>query len=241
MLDDELELPVCVGVIVNRREWLRAVKSAGFPRELRPIRATLLTVADVMTADGTLSTARGKLVERTGLPARTADRHLARAVAGGWLAHTRRACLGWLAEYRATVPDLHDYDSECAPRAARNPELLPANSGAQLPAGCAPPSTSICGLRCAPSGGALNKESEQSEVEAVDGNAQARLDPGSPLAAQEQLRSEEGTGLSALEILRLSGCQECQRLAGFGRPPCPQHRPATASMRVQEHQLGAMR
>lgn len=227
-------------VTTNRRQWLRAVKSADFPRELRAIRATLLTVADVMTADGTLSTARDRLVERTGLPARTVDRHLARAVAGGWLAHTRRGCLGRLPEYRATVPDLYD-DSECAPQMARNPELLPANSGAQLPAGCAPPSTRISGTRCAPSSGALNRESEQREVEAVDSNAQPRLDLDSPPAAQEQLRSEEGNGLSALEIFRISGCQECQRLAGFGQPPCPHHRPALLPMRVLESRLGARR
>jgi hypothetical protein len=238
---DELELPAWVRVTMNRHQWLRAVKSADFPRELRPIRATLLTLADVMTADGTLSTARDKLIEQTGLPARTVDRHLARAVAGGWLAHTRRACLGRLSEYHATVPDLLN-DSDCAPRVARNPELLPANSGAQFPAGCAPPSTSICGPRCAPPYGALNKESEQREVEAVDSNAQARLDLDSPPAAQEQLRAEEGDGLSTLEIFRVSGCQECQRLAGFGQPPCPHHRPAKPSIRVlQSRVVGATR
>lgn len=230
---DELELPAWVRVTMNRHQWLRAVKSAEFPRELRPIRGTLLTLADGMTADGTLSTARDKLVKLTGLPARTVDRHLARAVTGGWLAHTRRGCLGRLPEYRATVPDLHD-DSECTPQVARNPELMPANSGAQFPAGCTPPSTSICSPRCAPSDGALNKESEQREVEAVESNAQPRLDLDSPPAAQEQLRSEEGAGLSTLEIFRISGCQECQRLAGFGRPPCPRHRPDPLSMRILE-------
>jgi hypothetical protein len=36
---------------------------------------------------------------------------------------------------------------------------------------------------------------------------------------------------SALNIASATGCEECQRLAGFGRPPCPRHRPAALSMR----------
>jgi hypothetical protein len=76
-----------------------------FPPELRWLRGTLLCLVEVMQPDGTLAVNNERLVEATGLPVRTIGRHLARAVAEGWLLHLTRGGNGRPAAYAAAMPD----------------------------------------------------------------------------------------------------------------------------------------
>ena len=105
-------------VHLDKPSWRRAVKSPGFPRDQRAIRATLLILSDLMAPDGSLQRWRDELAEATGLPERTVNRHLARAVAAGWLTHTAHGGHGRRGTYQASLPE------SCGPLMAGNfPEL----------------------------------------------------------------------------------------------------------------------
>lgn len=91
-------------VHLDKQSWRRAVKSPRFPRDQRAIRATLLILSDLMAADGSLQRWREELAEATGLPERTVNRHLARAVAAGWLTHVAHGGHGRRGTYQASLP-----------------------------------------------------------------------------------------------------------------------------------------
>ncbi len=74
--------------MTSRRQWVAAVKAAQVPASLRPMKATLLSLADLITADGELSRWREEMTKATGLPSRTLNRHLQRAVEDRWLIRT---------------------------------------------------------------------------------------------------------------------------------------------------------
>jgi hypothetical protein len=113
----------------DRGRWVRAVKSADFPRDLRSIRATLLCLVDVMSAEGVLSASRDRLADVTGLPVRTLNRHLGRAVEAGWLVHVVHGGNGRRSRYMAVIPN-----ESCGPLSAYNDEELRATySSATLP------------------------------------------------------------------------------------------------------------
>lgn len=95
--------------------WRRVLKSSAFPRELRAVLATLLMLSDVMAPDGTLIIRRQKMIDATGLPARTVIRHLARAVDGGWLIHEVHGGNGRAGTYLAAFPT-----KSCEPHLACN-------------------------------------------------------------------------------------------------------------------------
>lgn len=87
-----------------RAAWRSAVASPRFPRHLAVQRGTLLALARVMSRDGRICEPRDRLCEVTGLPRSTLIRHLAGAVAAGWLAHPVRGQKGQNAVYEAAVP-----------------------------------------------------------------------------------------------------------------------------------------
>lgn len=88
---------------VRRVPW-RAEVATRFPPELRWLRGTLLCLVEVMQPDGTLDVTGDRMAEVTGLPPRTLERHLARAVAECWLIHLARGGNGRPASYAAAVP-----------------------------------------------------------------------------------------------------------------------------------------
>lgn len=74
---------------LSRRQW-QARLDGPWPAEhsrSRVLRGTLRSLAGLMTADGVLSQERDKLAARVGMPRRTLEYHLARAVELGWLVH----------------------------------------------------------------------------------------------------------------------------------------------------------
>ncbi len=90
--------------LTPRLRWRQAVASDAFPRSERVVRGTLLCLVDLMAPTGELSVYREQIVATTGLPARTVDRHLARAVAAGWLRHEQHGGQGRRSLYVAQIP-----------------------------------------------------------------------------------------------------------------------------------------
>lgn len=91
--------------LTPRLRWRQAVASDRFPRTERVIRGTLLCLVHLMTPTGELKAWREDMVDATGLPARTLDRHLSRAVDAGWLIRETPAGKRRMAVYLATIPD----------------------------------------------------------------------------------------------------------------------------------------
>lgn len=100
--------------LTPRRQWSQALASAPFTASQRPVKATLLTLAAVMTPTGELYLGRDALVAATGLPVRTLTRHLQRAIEDGWLARDVPGGNGRRAQYRAIIPE------SCRPSVAHN-------------------------------------------------------------------------------------------------------------------------
>jgi len=87
-----------------RLRWAQAIKSDSFPQTERVIRGTLLCLADPMTPTGEMRVWRDQMVGATGLPPRTLDRHLQRAVDAGWLIRETPAGRKRQSVYRTAVP-----------------------------------------------------------------------------------------------------------------------------------------
>ena len=89
---------------MNRRrdQWRQAVRAAPFPVGMRPVKATLLSLP--VRTDGTVKAWRSELMEATGLPARTLNRHLARAVEAGWLRQDAHGGNGRRSVYTVSFP-----------------------------------------------------------------------------------------------------------------------------------------
>ena len=104
---------------MRRVPWRDAVASAAFPSELRVVRGTLLCLAPLMTPDGILDKERARLADVAGVPSRTLDRHVSRAVAAGWLDHVTAGGNGRNGVYRASIPA----DELCATHGAQPVEL----------------------------------------------------------------------------------------------------------------------
>ena len=165
--------------LTPRLRWRQAVASDAFPRSERVIRGTLLCLVDLMSPTGELSVMRDDIVTVTGYPARTVDRHLARAVAAGWLSHEQHGSRGRRSVYRAHTPG-----EESAPGVARY----------SVPGGgdSAPSTRGLTRGNSAPLSGALNKDSaNDSERVAVDHQRGRRAAP-------------VGTGVSATDYIRKS-------------------------------------
>jgi hypothetical protein len=142
--------------LTPRLRWRQAVASDAFPRSERVVRGTLLCLVELMSSTGELSVMREDITELTGLPARTVDRHLARAVAAGWLIHERHGSRGRRSLYLAHIPG-----EESAPEVARYSASGTGDS--------APSTRGLTHRDSAPLGGALNKESaNDSERVALD-------------------------------------------------------------------------
>ena len=163
---------------VGKHDWRRLVKSS-YPRELRSTKATMLLLAELMSADGTLAAWRGQMADAAGLPLRSLDRHIARAVRGAWLRHEMHGGKRRRAVYSATIPEQF-----CAPQMADRTSVLRATQYAQNPQFCAPPS------------GELNKDThERSEYVALDRTRGRRDDHGEIRVTakdERQERADEG-------------------------------------------------
>ncbi|GAB3349963.1 hypothetical protein [Modestobacter lapidis] len=90
--------------LTPRLKWRQAVTSDAFPKSERVVRGTLLCLVELMTPTGELKAWRDQMVEATGLPPRTVDRHLQRAVEAGWLTRETPAGKRRMAVYLATIP-----------------------------------------------------------------------------------------------------------------------------------------
>ena len=162
--------------LTPRLRWQQAVAAAAFPASLRPVKATLLVLVALMTPTGELHAWRDEMVKACGLPPRTLDRHLQRAVSLGWLVHEDHGGRGRRGLYRAVIPE-----TDSAPWVARYSTPDEGDS--------APPTRGLSQGDSAPLGGALNKESaSESERVAVDDQRGRRLAP-------------VGTGVNATEYL----------------------------------------
>ncbi len=147
-----------------RSAWEKAIRTdTRWPSGSRVVRGTLLALAGEMRPNGVVRhLPRDVLAGRVGLPRRTLERHLARAVDLGWLAH-RRAHRHVVAEYRAAVP----VDSQHA------------RSGMHKAGLCMPPTRVHRTGLCMPPGGALYmKENSVSVSEhlAVDQDREQRTE-----------------------------------------------------------------
>lgn len=152
-----------------RLRWQKALRSTEFPAGLRVVRGTLLALLDEVTPDGELCAWRDQLAVAAGLPSRTLDRHLQRAVDAGWLVRKVSGGNGRRAVYRTAIPS-----------------KLCATNGAQVAKLCATYSCATPGS-CAPPGGELNKESaSDSERVALDDHRGRR-------------RTHDGESVSPLE------------------------------------------
>lgn len=101
--------------LTPRLRWRQAVASDAFPRSERVVRGTLLCLVDLMSPTGDLHEWRDDIASATGLPPRTLNRHLQRALELGWLVREKEGGNGRRSLYRAVVPD----DSS-APKLAHN-------------------------------------------------------------------------------------------------------------------------
>jgi hypothetical protein len=88
----------------SKKSWRKSVNSRSFPRELRSIRYTLITLADRMSPEGVLAAWIDQIEAHSGLPRRTVERHLARAVEAGWLIHIVRGGNSRKGVYQASFP-----------------------------------------------------------------------------------------------------------------------------------------
>ncbi len=87
-----------------RLRWQQAVASDAFPRSERVVRGTLLCLVGLMTSTGELHEWRDEIASATGLPTRTLNRHLQRAVDLGWLVRETQGGNGRRSLYQAAIP-----------------------------------------------------------------------------------------------------------------------------------------
>lgn len=87
----------------RRNAWLSAVKSRDFPVSLRLVRGTLLCMP--VNTDGTVTASDDEVAEQVGLPRRTVQRHVEKAVSGGWLLRVNRGGHGHRVRMLVTVPE----------------------------------------------------------------------------------------------------------------------------------------
>jgi hypothetical protein len=173
----------------GKHAWRKAVSEQRFPVGMRPVKATLLALP--MTPDGRIVVWRDALVELVGLPDRTLNRHLARAVKAGWLVRDVRGGNGRRSVYTAAIPD-----------------ELSAINGAQLGKLSATGSYTTRGS-CLPRGGALNRKipsASVSEHVALDRNRERRDDHDGTRDhhQRDERRSDEGAprDVSGLPVSR---------------------------------------
>jgi hypothetical protein len=158
--------------VTPRLRWQQALKAAPFSASQRTVKATLLTLVDLMAVTGELEVWREEMVQATGLPPRTLDRHLHRAVEDGWLVRAVPGGHGRRSLYRAVIP------ASCAPSVAHNV------------GSCAPPTrTQPPAVVRHPAANSREKSANVSERVAVDPDRGRRAAPvGSGVSATEYIR-----------------------------------------------------
>lgn len=163
--------------LTPRLRWRQAVTSDAFPRSERVVRGTLLCLVELMSSTGELSVLRDDIAAVTGLPPRTVDRHLARAVEAGWLIHERHGSRGRRSLYLAHIPG-----DVSTPEVARYSTGYKGDS--------APSTRGLTRGDSAPTSGALNKksanDSERVAVHSQRGRRRAFV--GNGVAATEYIR-----------------------------------------------------
>ena len=118
----------------RRLLWQREIARTAFDVGMRPVKATLLSIVPLMTVDGRLEVWRDQMIDAAGVPSRTIDRHLEKAVTAGWLRRVTAGGYKRRAVYVVTVPT----SSSCAPQMARSEVILCATCYAQDCKSCAP-------------------------------------------------------------------------------------------------------
>lgn len=158
----------------RRLTWRRTVASTPFPVGLRPVKATLLALP--VDSNGVLTGWRDELAVTVGIPLRTLDRHLARAVAAGWLAHDVHGGHGRRARYTIRFPHevVARHEWHTTDVVARHP--LRATTAS-----------------CAPRGGELNKDTSASvsEHKALDETRQRESTASNVRVLRDAPRTEE--------------------------------------------------
>lgn len=118
---------------MTRREWGAAVRRWQAPRDLRPVKATLLSLEMCMTTTGSIERKQDGLLAVTGLPRRTLERHLAKAITVGWLTVSRTPHRGsWISRYDMALPavDGGKCHGDYPPSTTASPRLdLPPSDG----------------------------------------------------------------------------------------------------------------
>lgn len=161
--------------LTPRLRWRQAVVAHAFPASQRPVKSTLLVLADLMSPTGDLHLWRDQLVGATGLPVRTLNRHLQRAVEDGWLTRETFGGHGRRSLYRTAIPE------SCGPSVARNPGSCEPSTRTQL--------VEVVGQPVAHS---REESASDSERVALDRHRGRR-------------RTPLGTGVSALDYLGKNG------------------------------------
>lgn len=163
--------------LTQRRQWRQAVASGTFAASQRPVKATLLVLADLMSSTGELHRWRDEMVNATDLPPRTLDRHLQRAVQDGWLVREVPGGHGRRSLYRAMIP------GSSAPSMAHNSGSSAPSTRSQLPE-----------VVRHPAANSRKKSASDSERVAVDRQRGRRTAPDGNRVGREQLRdSTTGT------------------------------------------------
>ncbi len=178
-----------------RLRWQKALRSAQVPASFRVVRGTLLALVDELAPTGELCVRREKLEDATGLPTRTLERHLQRAVEAGWLVRTVPGGNGRRAVYETAIPE------SCPPFVADKARELPAVYSRATPGSCPP------------SGGGLNKKSanDSERVAVNDQRGRRRTPVGSGVSATDYLRksssyrSGQPTPVTSLSFVREVG------------------------------------
>ena len=164
----------------QRQRWARAIKSPAFPAHLRSIKGTLLSLVDVASAAGELHVWRGQLVAATGLPPRTLNRHLSRAVEAGWLAHPDHGGRGRRSRYLLIIPP------DSAPEVARYSVSERGDSG--------PLTRLLSPADSGPPGGPLNKDSASDSERGALNDQRGRRDDHDDSRADDGHRPNSQAG-----------------------------------------------
>ena len=113
--------------MTTRRQWRAALRSDAFPRDQRVVRGTLLLLVDLVDQEGELHRWREEIAAETGLPSRTLNNHLKRAVTLGWLVLVVRGGNGRRSLYRVAIPE-----ASCGPKVAHNSGSCEPSTRTQL-------------------------------------------------------------------------------------------------------------
>jgi hypothetical protein len=163
--------------LTPRLRWRQAVASNAFPSAERVIKGTLLALVELMAATGELHEWRDDIAAATGLPVRTLNRHLERAVELGWLVREIPGGNGRRSLYRAVIPG-----ASSAPEVAHNSGSSGPSTRTQL--------SEVVGHLVAHS---IKKSANESERVAVDDQRGRRTSPAVARVSPPETSGKSGS------------------------------------------------